>query len=94
MKKTIEQMAQLLEKKNIPIPDSTRKKDGTSNLDGKEKCHALVASTSNSSFFITDLRAYRHMVSTRDILSSTHSNDGLVVQMGDESELQPKGIGN
>ena len=48
MKKTIDQMAQLLEKNNIPVPDSARKKGGTSSSDGKEKCHALVAGASNS----------------------------------------------
>ena len=65
---TIDQMAQLLEKNNIPVPDGVRKKDDTSSLDNKEKCHALVAGASNSSTFIIDLGESRHMVSTRELL--------------------------
>ena len=49
MENTIDQMVQLLDKDNILVPDSARKKDGTSSSnESKEKCHALVASTSNS----------------------------------------------
>ena len=55
MNKTIDHMAQLLDKNNIPIPDIARKKDGTSSSANKEKCHALVAHTSNFSYFIIDL---------------------------------------
>ena len=33
----IDHMAQLLEKNNIPVLDNTRKKDGTSSSDNKEK---------------------------------------------------------
>ena len=43
MKKTIDMMAQLLERNNIPVLDDARKKDGSSGSDNKEKCHALVA---------------------------------------------------
>ena len=72
-------MVQLLKKNNIPIPDNARKKDGTSSSDGKEKCHALVVGTYNSSYFIIDSRDSIHMVTTREIFSSMHSNAGLVV---------------
>ena len=58
MKKTIDQMAKLLEKNNIPIPDGARKKDGTSTLDNKEKFHSLVAGISNHSSLIIDLGSY------------------------------------
>ena len=59
MKKTIDMMAQLLEKKNIPLPKRTRKKDGgsSSELDNKERFHALVVGSSYSSSFIIDSRA-------------------------------------
>ena len=88
MKKTIDTMAQLLEKNNILVPDSVRKKDGnSSSSEGNEKCHALVVGTSNSSSFIIDLGASRHMVSRREFFSSVNSNVGPIVQMGDDSEL-------
>ena len=35
MKKTIDMMAQLLEKNNIPVPEGARKKDGSSGSDNK-----------------------------------------------------------
>ena len=87
MKKTIDHMAQLLEKKNIPVPDSTRKKGGSSSLEGKEKCHALVEDTSNSSTFIIDLGDSRYIVSTKDFFSSMHSNVGPTIWMGDDSKI-------
>ena len=93
MKKNIDQMAQLLDKNNIHVPDGARKKDGTSCSDNKEKCNALVASTSNSSTFITNLGASIHMVSTRDLFSSMHLNHGPAVRMGDDFEIQTKGVG-
>ena len=93
MMKTIDQMAQSLEKNNIPMLDGSRKKYGTSSLDNKEKFHALVAGTSNSSTLIIDLGASRHMVSTRELFSSMHLNAGPTVQMGDDSKIQTKGIG-
>ena len=94
MKNTIDSMAQLLEKNNIPVPDSARKKYGTSFLnERKEKCHALVASASNSSYFIIYLGDSRHMVSNIELFSSMDSNTGPIVWMGDDSEIQTKGIG-
>ena len=93
MKKTIDQMAQLLGKNNIPVLDGARKKDGTYSSDNKEKCHDLVEGTSNSSSFIIDFGASRHMVSTIELFSSMHSNTGPTFRMRDDSEIQTKGIG-
>ena len=80
MKKTIDTMAQLLEKNNIPVLDIARKKDGNSSSnESKEKCHALVASTSNSSSFVIDSGASRNMVAKRDIFSSMILNAGPTI---------------
>ena len=88
MKNTIDQMAQLMEKSNIPVPHNVRKKDGTSHSnENKEKCYALVASTSNSSSFIIDSGDSRNLVSKRELFSSMHSNAGPTVRMGDDSEI-------
>ena len=93
MKKTIDTMTQLLEKNNILVLDDARKKYGnSSSSEGKEKCHALVAGTSNSSSFIIDSGASRNMVSRREFFSSMSSNAGPTVRMGDDSEIQTKGI--
>ena len=66
MKKTIDMMAQLHEKKNIPMPEGTRKKEGGSSSENKERCHALVVGSSGYSSFIIDLGALRHMDSIQD----------------------------
>ena len=63
---TIDTMAQLLVRNNIPVLDSARKKDGnSSSSESKEKCHALVEGASNSSSFVIDLGSSRHMVAKR-----------------------------
>ena len=80
-------MPQLLEKNNIHVPDNARKKDGTSSPDNKEKCHAFVAGTYNSLSFIIDSGDSRHMVSTKELFSSMHSNVGPTVRMGDDFEI-------
>ena len=81
-------MVQLLEKNNIPIPDSVRKKDGTSSSnESKEKCHDLVVGTSSSSSFIVDLGDSRNMIAKIELFSSMSSNAGLAIRMGDDSEI-------
>ena len=87
MKNTIDMMAQLLEKNYIPIPDGARKKDGRSGSDNKEKCHALVAGSSDPSTFIIDSGASRHMTSIIELFTSMHSNSGPAVRMGDDSKM-------
>ena len=54
MKNTIDMMAQLLEKNNVPLPKGARKKDGHSSSNNKERCHAFVVGSSYSSSFIID----------------------------------------
>ena len=49
MKQTIDMMVQLLEKNNIPILEGARKKDGISSSDNKERFHALVVGSLDSS---------------------------------------------
>ena len=83
-------MAHLVEKNSIPVSDSARKIDGTSNSDNKKKCHALVEGTSNYLTFIIDSGESRHMVYTRDLFSSMNSNTGPTVRMGDDSKIQTK----
>ena len=43
--------------------------------------------------FIIDSRESIHMVSTREIFFSMHSNSVPAIQMGDDSEIQTKGVG-
>ena len=93
MNKTIDMMAQLLEKNNIPIPKGTGKKDGNLGSHNKERFHALVDGSSDSSTFIIDSRALRHMASVRDFFTSMYSDSGTTVLMGDDSDIHAKGVG-
>ena len=62
MKKKIDMLTQLLENNNISLPDYSKKREGGSNLEDRERVHALVVGTSSSPSFIIDFRASRHMV--------------------------------
>ena len=53
----------------------------------------MVICYSNSSSLIIDSGASIHVASTRDLFSSMHLNCGPVVRMGDDSEIQTKGVG-
>ena len=48
MKKQIEMMTQLLEKNGISLLDSSKKREGGSNSEDRERVHALVAGISSS----------------------------------------------
>ena len=78
-------LSQLLEKNNISIPDFSKKREGGSNSEDKERVHALVAGTSSSPSFIINSRASRHMVSTREIFSSLDMSKGPPIVLGDYS---------
>ena len=83
-------MAQLLEKNNIPLPEGTRKKDGGSSSDNKERCHDLVVVSSSASSFIIDSGASRHMASMQDSFSALYPYSGPSILMGDDSKTQAK----
>ena len=87
MKKTIDMMVQLLEKNNILVLEGVRKKDGGSGSNNKERCHTLVVGSSDSSTFIIDSGASRHMAYVRYFFTSMYSDSGPNVRMGDDSEI-------
>ena len=62
MKNKIDMLTQILEKNNISLLDYSKKREGGSNSDDRERVHALVAGTSSSPSFIIDSGAYRHIV--------------------------------
>ena len=85
MKKKIDMLTQHLEKNNISLLECTRKREGGSNSDDKERVCALVARNSRSSTLIIDSRASRHTVSTRETLSSLDDSKGTNIFLGDDS---------
>ena len=85
MKKENDMLTQHLEKNNISLLECTRKREGGSNSDGKDRVCALVARNSRSSTLIIHSGASRHMVSTRETLSSLDDSKGTNIFLGDDS---------
>ena len=93
MKNKIDMLTQLLEKNNISLPNFSKKREGGSNSEDKERLHALVVSTSRSPSFINDSGASRHMVLTRETFSSLDDSKGPKILLGDEFVTKSKGKG-
>ena len=93
MKKQIDMLTQFLEKKNISLPNCSKKREGGSNSEDKERVHALVVGTLSSPSFIIDFGASIHMVSTREIFSSLDMLKGPPVFLGDNSLTDSMGKG-
>ena len=94
MKNQIDMLTQLLEKKNISLPNGTKKKEGGSSFEDKERFHALVVSIVRSPSFIIDSRASRNMVSTNEAFSSLDDSKGPNILLEDKSETESKGKGS
>ena len=91
MKKQFDILTQILVKNNISLPKGTKKKEGASNFEDKERVHALVASTIRSSSFIIDFGASRHMVLIREAFSSLDDLNGPKILLAYDSEIESKG---
>ena len=92
MKNQIDTLTQLLEK-NIFLSDFSKKREGGSNSEDKERVHALVAGISSSPSFIIDSGASKHTVSTREVLSSLDMSKGPPIDLGDNSLNDSMGKG-
>ena len=84
-------LTQVLEKNNISLPDCSKKKEGGSNLEDRERVHALVAGTSSSPIFIIDFGASRHMVLTKETFSFLDMLKGPPIVLGDDSLTDSSG---
>ena len=86
-------LTQLLEKNGISLPEGSKKREGGSSSDDRERLHALVVGTSSSPNFIIDSRASRHMVSTKEAFSSLDKFKGPSIVLGDDSLTKILGKG-
>ena len=93
MKNQIDMLTQLLEKNNISLLDCSKKREGGSNSEDRERVDALVASTSSSPSFIIDSGASRHMVSTKEIFSSLDMSKDPPIVLGYDSLTDSLGKG-
>ena len=85
MKKQIDMLTQLLEKNGISLPEISKKREGGSSSDDRERVHALVAGTISSPSFIIYSGDSRHMVSTKEEFSSLDMSKGPPIVLGDDS---------
>ena len=86
-------LTNLLEKNGISLPESSKKREGGSSSDDRERVHALVAVTSSSPSLIIDSGALRHMVLTKEAFSSLDMSKGPSIILGDDSLIESKGKG-
>ena len=93
MKNKIGMLTQLLEKNNISHPDCSKKREGGSNSEDKERVYALVARTSSSPSFLIDSGDSKHMVLTKEIFSSLDMLKGPPIVLGDKSLTDSMGKG-
>ena len=91
MKKQIDMFSQPLEKNNISLPDCSKKREGGSNSEDRERVHDLVVGTSRSPSFIIEYGASRHMVSTKEAFSSLNMLKGPPIVLGDDSLIDSLG---
>ena len=89
----IDILTQILENNNISLPNFSKKREGGSNSEDKERVHAFVAITTNSPSSIIDSRASRQMVSTRDTFSSLDISKGPKNVLQDDSVTDSFGKG-
>ena len=93
IKNKIDMLTQLVEKNIISLHAFSKKREGGSNSEDKERVHDLVSSTSSSPRFIIDSGASIHMVSTREIFSSLDMSKGPPIVLGDNSLTDRMGKG-
>ena len=87
MKRTIDQMALLLEKNNITLPEGTRKKDIADRNNQLERGHGLMANVSKARALLIDSGSLNHMVSCKDSFTSLYFGSCISIHMGDDSHI-------
>jgi len=94
MKRKIDQMALLLDKNNISLPEGTRKKEVGDRNNQPERGHALMANVSKARALLIDSGASNHMVACKDSFTSLDSDNCISIHMKYDSQISSKGKGN
>jgi hypothetical protein len=96
MQKQIDQMAQILQPKNLGdhIPEGfNKKKPEDQNPKKENSSHALIAIKSSPDAWIVDSGVSHHMEATKYVYSSLDSCKGPPILMGDNSLVKVTGKG-
>ena len=91
MKRTIDQMALLLEKNNITLPEGVRKKDNQDQNNHPERGNALMANVSKPRYLLIDFGASKNMVACKYSFSTLDFDSCISIHMGDDSQVSSKG---
>ena len=93
MKKNLDEMTSLLERNNINLLESVRKRDNQDRDTQQERGHALMESTWKPKYFPIDSGDLNHMMESRDSFSSLDTDKIIPIHMGDDSTIISKGKG-
>ena len=93
MKNNIDEITSLLERNNINIPESVRKRDNQDQDTQQEKRHSLMASTSKPNSLLIEFGASNHMMESSDSFSPLDIEKSITIHMGDDSTIISKGKG-
>ena len=85
MKKTLDEMTLLLERNNINIPDSFRKRDNHDRDIQSKRGHALKETVSRPRALLIDSGAPNHMVESKESFSFLDSDSRIPIHVGDDS---------
>ena len=87
MKRTIDQMALLLEKNNITLPEGARKKEVGDQNNQPERGHDLMDNVSKAIDLLIDSGASNHMVACKDYFTSLDSDSFISIHMVVDSRI-------
>ena len=85
LKKKLDEMTLLLERNNINLPESVRKRDNHDRDIQPERGHYLKATVSNPRALLIEFGSSNHMVESKESFSSLESDISILIHMGDDS---------
>ena len=85
MKKNLDEITILLEKNNINLLDSVRKRDIHDQDIQSERGHALMETVLKPRDILIEYCALNHMVARKESFSSLYSDSNIPIHMGDDS---------
>ena len=87
MKKTINLLKTLLEKKNVSLPKGALMSEDGEKIEEYERCHALKEGFTQSKDYLIDSRESNHMVSSKESFTTLDISGGPSIHMGDNSQI-------
>ena len=93
MKNNPDEMTLLLERNNINLLESVRKRDNQDRDNQQERGHAIMEITSKPNALLIYSRASNHMMERKESFSSLDTNKIIPIHMGYDSHIIFKGKG-